>query len=65
MFVYVVNDSSSTPGASSSLVGMISTKCGENISKSADLDCVIISQEDNLIAGCDQAIQGKPQPIKI
>ncbi|KAK1395959.1 hypothetical protein POM88_005822 [Heracleum sosnowskyi] len=41
------NVSGSTPCASSSSVGMTSTKCDVNLSKS-DQDCAIIIQEDDL-----------------
>ncbi|KAK1395758.1 hypothetical protein POM88_005621 [Heracleum sosnowskyi] len=51
------NVSGSTPWASSSSVGMTSTKCDVNLSKS-DQDCAIIIQEDDL------SIQKNEPPAK-
>ncbi|KAL8098478.1 hypothetical protein AgCh_031297 [Apium graveolens] len=50
--------SSSTPSVSSSSVGMVSSKCVASVSKGSDLDCIIVTQEDNLVAknGCQQAL---------
>ncbi|XP_074362243.1 uncharacterized protein LOC141702485 isoform X1 [Apium graveolens] len=53
--------SSSTPSVSSSSVGMISIKCAENVSKSSDLDCVIVSQEGVLAA---ENTQNQENPAK-
>ncbi|KAL8155978.1 hypothetical protein AgCh_001147 [Apium graveolens] len=53
--------SSSTPSVSSSSVGMVSSKCVESVSKGSDLDCIIVTQEDNLVAKNDQ---GQEQPAK-
>ncbi|XP_074373115.1 uncharacterized protein LOC141713547 isoform X2 [Apium graveolens] len=55
------NASSSTPCASSSSVEMISTKCAENISKSADLDSVLLLQEDDQTVKITQDTQQKEQ----
>ncbi|KAK1356491.1 hypothetical protein POM88_049747 [Heracleum sosnowskyi] len=56
------NASSSTPCASSSSVGMISTQCAENVSKSSDMDCIILAQENDLAV---KSTQEKEQPAKI
>ncbi|XP_017221331.1 zinc finger BED domain-containing protein RICESLEEPER 2-like [Daucus carota subsp. sativus] len=56
--------SSSSPSVSSSLVGMTSTKCAENVSKSSDLDCIIISQEDDLTAKKEEHLGKRKKPLK-
>lgn len=61
LYKIVGNVSSSTSCASSSSVGMISTKCVENVSRSSDLDCILLSQEDDLAA---KSTQEKEQPAK-
>ncbi|WOH11305.1 hypothetical protein DCAR_0830786 [Daucus carota subsp. sativus] len=43
---------------------MTSTKCAENVSKSSDLDCIIISQEDDLTAKKEEHLGKRKKPLK-